>query len=98
MSYSPVKFLGDKEFSIPYKRLPDVGEEVKFSRPCFEGVYPNQRCVGFEVLCGSVVSSSYGEKSHRHTLTILTETGKRLVQARTLLKFGAWRRPCFQFS
>jgi len=95
MAYSSVQFQGDASYNVRCKALPNIGEDVKFSRPMYVGVFPNRRFTGFEVLSGHVVASSYGEKTNRHTFTILTEAGKRLVQARTLLKFGAWRREVF---
>lgn len=96
MAFIQVRFTGDKEFDVPCRRLPDIGEEIKFSRPCYVGPYPNRRFIGYEVLTGQVVASSYGAKTHRHTFTVLSAEGKkRLVQARTLLENGCWRKSVF---
>lgn len=95
MAYLPVRFRGDAVYSIQCQRLPDVGEEIKFSRPLYRGVYPNRTFVGYEVLSGAIVASSYGAKTNRHTFTILAEGKKRLVQARTLMENGFWRKSVF---
>ena len=94
MAFLPVRFCGDSEFSIQCRRLPDIGEEIKFSRPRFIG-YPNRKFLDWEVLTGRVVASSYGKKTKRHTFTILSEGRKRTVQARTLFENGFWRKSVF---
>lgn len=95
MAFIQSRFTGDREFDVPCRRLPDIGEEIKFSRPCFIGPYPNRRFVGYEVLSGAVVASSYGAKTNRHTFTIISEGKKRFIQARTLIENGFWRKSVF---
>jgi len=95
MAYLPVKFRGDSEFSIQCRRLPDIGEEIKFSRPRYVGAYPNRKFLDWEVLTGRVVASSYGKKTNRHTFTLLSEGKKRTVQARTLFENGFWRKSVY---
>ncbi len=95
MAYLPVRFRGDDKFSVQCRSLPDVGDEIKFSRPRYTGVYPNRKFLDWEVLTGRVVASSYGKKTNRHTFTILSEGKKRTVQARTLYEHGFWRKSVF---
>lgn len=86
------KFVGDRDFTVKCAGLPCVGDEVKFSRPLFHG-FPSKVFLGWETLSGVIVASSFGEKTNRHTFTLLTNDGKRSVRSTTFLKNGCWRKP-----
>jgi len=69
-----------------------VGDYVEFEKAIFSGSYPRAKFIGTELISGTIVSDSYGEKKQQHTFTIEDDKGYKFkIKGRNLYRNGCKR-------
>ena len=86
-------YRGDAEYSVNCTGNCVVGDQVRFDRAIFTGVYPNTTFAGFNRITGTIIRDSYGAEKQQHTFTIeLSDGSTTRIKGRNLYRNRVYRK------
>lgn len=87
-------FREDDEYPLECTGDACAGDEIKFIKSIFNGVYPDAVFSHHIVCYGLIVKDSYGKTKQQHTFTILYNDGtKGFIKGRNIYRYRTFRKP-----